>query len=80
MNTTSTRTEEFLHAVDGAHEWEEDEVYGGQGNLNVTITNTCSICGLQRRKLTFHIGLPRYEFLNSDGEKITLKEAAALEC
>jgi hypothetical protein len=76
-----TRTETLLEVVENNHEWGNDDIRGNPGwNGNVLISDTCTVCGLERTKYTWHDRADEYRFENSSGEELTLKEAAELEC
>jgi hypothetical protein len=77
----SNRTAELLEKVNAAHDWEGGQVYGGSGT-QLSSTDTCRVCGLERQRFSdSQNGVDvRFTFQDSKGTKLTLREAAELKC
>jgi hypothetical protein len=76
------RTKELLEKIDAAHDWACGQTRGGGGDVYTT-ADTCRICGLERH---WSSGSRQNDvpasttFITSKGDRITLREAVALEC
>ncbi len=76
-----SRYKKLIEQVDEAHDWEYGQAYG-HGGTAYSCTDTCRICGLNRKYFSDGQNGVRacYTFETMDGEDVVLRDAAELEC
>ena len=74
------RAEKMLKEIDEKHDWRRGRVYGGSGT-QMSSTDECRICGLERRWLTdSQNGVDEEYTFQFRGAAVSLREAAVLDC
>jgi hypothetical protein len=76
-----SKTKQLLDQVFENHDWDLGTCWGG-GGTRLSSTDVCRVCGLQRDwfKDSQNGVDDRYSFASPDGQPITLRDAAVLDC
>ncbi len=77
----SEKRNELLNTVETAHDWAMGQTYGGNGDVT-TRTDKCHICGLVRKwnSGSRQNDVPETDTFVMDGQELSLRDAAKLEC